>query len=94
MAGALLKMGIVFILFHFIYIKVMTPEIIIKSAVWLAKGVSPDKLAGPCKWLFDFRSVFISSASFAVVTTTIWLAVIFGCYFSAVIRIRKLRAAE
>jgi len=92
--AALLKVGIVFLLFHSIYILVWTPEHLLRLVAFLTRYISIEHLAQPYKWLLDFRPVFISSAWFVVVTTVIWLAVIFGFYVWARIRNAKLREVE
>ena len=92
--AAALKVAIIFLLFHFIYIKLLTENHILKVVSALTKYISIEKLAGPYKWLLEFRPVFLTSAWFVLVTTAIWLAVLIGCYFSAVRRNARLKEIE
>ena len=93
LAAALIKVGIVFILFHFIYIMVLTEHNLVKLVALLSKRISIEKLYGPYKWLMEFRSVFPYSAWFVVLTTLLWLGVIYGSYFSAKRRNARFREA-
>ncbi|TSK07767.1 MAG: hypothetical protein FPO08_00185 [Geobacter sp.] len=92
--AAALKVVIVFLLFHFIYIKVLTEENILKVVASLSKTISMEKLVGPYKWLIEFRNVFVESAWFVVITTAIWMAVLIGCYISALRRNARLKEIE
>lgn len=91
--AAVFKMVIAFILFHFLYIKVLTQENIVRAMAWITKGIKIEKIAWLYHWLIDFRPVLLTSAWFVVMTTTIFLSVIIGCYISAVRRNRRLREA-
>lgn len=91
--AAIFKMMIVFILFHFLYIKVLTQENIVRAMAWITKGIRIEKVAWLYHWLMDFRPVLLTSALFVVMTTTVFLAVIIGCYISALRRNRTLREA-
>ncbi|WP_224962737.1 hypothetical protein [Geomonas subterranea] len=93
-AAAALKVVIVFLLFHFIYIKVLTEEHILKVVATLSKTISMEKLVGPYKWVIQFRSVFVESAWFVLITTAIWMAVLIGCYISALRRNARLKEIE
>jgi len=93
-AAAALKVFIVFLLFHLIYIKILTQEHILSLVNYMTKYVSIEKLAGPYKWLLEFRPVFLTSAWFVVITTGIWFMVLIGCYISARRRNAKLKDVE
>jgi len=93
-AAAALKVFIVFLLFHFIYIKVLTQGHILAAMAYLSKRISIEKLAGPYKWLLEFRPVFLSSAWFVLITTALWIAVLLVCYISALRRNAKLKEIE
>lgn len=92
--AAALKAVIVFLLFHFIYIKLLTQARIVSCIAYLSQYVSIEKLAGPYKWMMEFRPVFLTSAWFVLITTGIWLAVLYGCYLSALRRNAKLKEVE
>lgn len=92
--AAVLKVVIVFLVFHFIYIVLLTQTRILKVVTYLSQFISIEKLAGPYKWVMEFRPVLITSAWFVVVTTGIWLAVLYGCYLTALRRNSKLREVE
>jgi hypothetical protein len=81
--AAVIKAGIAFILFHFIYIVLLTEHNLVKLVAILSKFIGIEKLYGPYKWLLEFRSVFPYSAWFVVLSTLLWLGVIYCCYISA-----------
>lgn len=91
--AAVLKVIIVVILFPLLYVQILSE----KNILWLISKLTTffpvAKLAGPYQWLLEFRSVFPTSAVFVAVTTVLYLAVIFGCYFYALKRNAKLREA-
>lgn len=91
--AALIKAGIAFILFHFLYIVVLTEHNLVKLVALLSKVISIEKLYGPFKWLMEFRTVFPYSAWFVVLTTLLWLGVIYGSYLSAGRRNARFREA-
>lgn len=93
-AAAALKVVIVFLLFHFIYIKLLTQEKIVGVVSYLTQYISIERLVDPYKWLLEFRPVFVTSAYFVLITTAIWLAVLYGCYFSALRRNAKQKEIE
>lgn len=92
--AAALKVIIVFLLFHFIYIKLLTDDHILKIVSYFAKHISMEKLLGPYKWLLEFRSVFLTSAWFVLITTAVWMAVLLGCYISALRRNARMKEIE
>jgi len=93
-AAAVLKVVIVFLFFHFIYIKLLTEAKILTVVSYLSKYLDIEKLAGPYKWLLEFRPVFLTSAWFVLISTAIWLAVLFGCYFTALRRNARMKDIE
>lgn len=92
--AAVLKVVIIFLLFHFIYIKLLTEDHVLTLVSYMTKYFTVEQLAGPYKWLMAFRPVFLTSSWFVVITTGTWLAVLGACYLSARYRNRKLRDAE
>ncbi|QOX80777.1 hypothetical protein FY034_17285 (plasmid) [Trichlorobacter lovleyi] len=92
-AAAVLKMGIIFILFHFIYLKIFTPEKITSFMLMLGKNIDIARLEAPYKWLLEFRPVFLTSAYFVVLSTILFVAIISGCYFKALVRNKKIKEA-
>jgi hypothetical protein len=93
-SAAALKCLIIFVLFNFIYIKVMTEEHILwallkfKWVPWLQSH-----LYTCYKWLLEFRGVLPWSAIFVVASTLVFCAIIIGCYLWALKRNKKLKAA-
>ncbi len=91
--AAVLKIVIIFLAFHFIYIKVLTEANIFKMMAYAAKTFGAEKVAPAYQWLLEFREVFLTSAWFVTITTIIFVAIILGCYLSALNRNKKLKEA-
>lgn len=90
--SAFLKMVIIFILFNFIYIKVLTEEHILQvltNMTWIP-GLQP-YLYPAYKWLVGFRGVFPWSANVVILSTLLYCSVIAGCYIWARRRNKRLR---
>jgi len=82
--GALTKMVVAFILFHFIYFIILEPD---RLGRWLSKLtwlVKYDTLNGVYQWLLDFRPVFLTSSYFVVLTTVLMIVIpLVGIHFGA-----------
>lgn len=91
--AAALKVAIIFLAFHFLYIKILTDANIFKAMSGMTKHISAEKAAYAYQWIMEFRSVFLTSAWFVAITTTVFVAIILGCYGSALKRNKKLREA-
>lgn len=89
--AAVLKMGIIFILFHFIYLKLFTPEKITSVMLTLGNTIDINRLEKPYAWLLNFRPVFLTSAYFVVFSTMLFVGIIAGCYFVALRRNKKIK---
>ncbi len=75
--GGLLKMFFVFLLFHFIYFQVLSPEWCKKAFVYLyeKKWVSDSLVIDAYKFILEFRKVFLTAAWFVVGTTLAFLLI-------------------
>lgn len=74
--GALVKLIIVFILFHFIYFVVLDPTRVASFLIrFRASGVKYEVLDSIYRFLMDFRPVFLTSAYFVVFTTILLIAI-------------------
>lgn len=82
--GAVIKLIIVFLAFHFIYIVILEPNVI---GAWLIKMTwltSYDRLNGLFQWLMVFRPVFLVSAYFVLFTTLLMITIpILGIHLGA-----------
>lgn len=75
--GALIKMFFVFILFHFIYFVVLTPEKLYWWALYAVKTLhlSSVTVSSAYQWMLEFRGVFLTAAWFAVATTLLFILI-------------------
>ncbi len=73
--GAILKMILAFILFHFLYLVVFTEERIAAFLAVFRSWAHPGTLNSIYRWIIDFRPVFLISAWFIVLTTLIFIMV-------------------
>jgi hypothetical protein len=92
-AGAFAKMVVAFILYHFVYMIVLTEEHVTWCAVHLAKVVNQNYVINMYRWVMEFRPIFLTSAWFVVATTMAFIAVPLMCIGAAMVRNKKLRAA-
>jgi hypothetical protein len=73
--GAILKMILAFILFHFLYLVVLTEERIAAFLSVFRSWADSGALDGIYRWIIDFRPVLLISAWFIVLTTMIFIMV-------------------
>ena len=73
--GAILKMIIAFIAFHFLYFIVLEPHNLAGTLIKLKWLVSMNKLNTIHQWLGDFRHIFLSSSYFIVFTTFLMVSI-------------------
>jgi hypothetical protein len=73
-AGAMLKALLAFLLFHFLYL-FLTPDRLVRILSHMTMLVPPEALNGWYIWLWNFRSVFLVSAWFVVVTTVLTIMI-------------------
>jgi len=93
-AGALLKMLMAFIGFHFAYFVLLEPDRLagwLLKLQWLAKY---DALNATYQWLLDFRPVLLISAYFVVFTTLFTLAVPLAGIFLVSRKMKRLMEQE
>ena len=91
--SAVLKAGIIFILFNFIYMVLFTKHRLMAIAAFAAKYISFEHIEKPYLWAIDFQPVFRQSAWFVVLSTFVYLVAINGTYYYAVRRNKNLRKA-
>ncbi|ANA41775.1 hypothetical protein A2G06_16690 (plasmid) [Geobacter anodireducens] len=89
--GAFLKAVIVFIAFHTIYFYLFTD----KNILWITSKfyyvkMSAERVAGIYYWVQGFKSIFLTSAYFVLISTIIFVAIPFAAYFWASLRNRRL----
>lgn len=72
--GALLKIVIVFLLFHFIYIVALKPDNVAYALSYFQRFFTNETLNSIYIWVLEFRRVFLISAWFAVLTTIIFVS--------------------
>lgn len=73
--GAVLKMVLAFILFHFLYLVVLTEERIASFLAVFRSWIAPGTLDGIYRWTVEFKPVLLISAWFIVLTTVIFIMV-------------------
>jgi hypothetical protein len=92
--GAVLKALVAFIAYHFIYFKIFSSEHVawVVSRLYYTK-VSQQKVTEIFNWVQGFKTVFLTSAYFILVTTAIFILIPVIAMIYAHIRNRKLIAA-
>ena len=73
--GAIAKMVIAVLLFHFIYLVVLTDQRIIKTLHYLDGLVTPEHLNATFFWLREFRPTLLTSSYFLIFTTFFYLSI-------------------
>ena len=73
--GAVLKMVLAFIVFHFLYLVVLTEGRIVSFLSIFRSWADPGTLEGIYRWIVDFKPVLLISAWFIVLTTAIFIMV-------------------
>ena len=92
--GATLKAVIAFIAFHFIYFKILTDSHVAWAVSKLYHArLSEKSVAGVFNWVQGFKTVFLTSAYFILVTTAIFILIPLVAMLFAYFRNRKLIAA-
>ncbi|HEY6874226.1 MAG TPA: hypothetical protein VI298_15990 [Geobacteraceae bacterium] len=92
--GAILKAIVAFIAFHFIYFKVLSDDHVAWTVSKLYHArLSEKTVAGIFNWVQGFKTVFLTSAYFILVTTAIFLMIPLIAMLFAHYRNKKLIAA-
>ena len=92
--GAVLKAVLAYIVFQTIYFYIATESHIYWAAQQLYHArLKPESIARFYYWLVGFRSVFLTSATFVVLTTAIFTVIPWLAYLWAKARNKKLIAA-
>lgn len=83
--AALTKAAIMFVFFNFCYMVLFTQSSLLKIFVFLqnisGSVISHEKLEKAYLWTLEFRDSFLWSAWYVVVTTLLYLAWIYFCYW-------------
>lgn len=74
-AGAVLKMVVAFLFFHFLYLTIITEKNIISVLQPMRDFVSYETLNNIYIWILNFKPVFLTSAWFVVFTTIIFIMI-------------------
>ena len=92
--GAILKAVVAFIAFHFIYFKILSDSNVswAVSKLYHAR-LSEKTVAGIFNWVQGFKTVFLTSAYFILVSTAIFILIPLVAMVYAYFRNRKLIAA-
>ncbi len=73
--GAVLKMVIIFILFHTIYFYFLSPDFLVRSLPRLRFLMKYETLKGIYVFLIEFRPVFLTSSYFVIFTTLLMIGI-------------------
>jgi len=92
--GAILKMILAFIMFHFIYFVVLEPVRLAKLLLKLRSFIKYETLNSIYLWLLDFKPVFLTSAYFIVFTTFLLIIIPTGSIFIRSRKTKKLMGKE
>jgi hypothetical protein len=96
--GALLKAAFTFILFHFIYFSILTPEHVMSWLIPLTKkellGLSYSNIEKVYYWIMEFRKTFITAAWFVVFTSLLLVAIPSIKILTTVIKDRRKKQVE
>jgi|GEM_PF-496383 len=92
LAGKWVITILTFILYHFIYIKALTPENLV-TILGLLDGIfSGQRLAGWYYWLLNFREVFIMSSYFILAMAILYTIIPLASIIMAKRRAKKMEA--
>jgi hypothetical protein len=96
--GAFLKAAFTFILFHFIYFSILTPEHVMSWLIPLTKkellGLSYSNIEKVYYWIMEFRKTFITAAWFVVFTSLLLVAIPSIKILITVIKDRRKKQVE
>lgn len=89
--GAALKAILVVIAFHTIYFFVLTDKVILWiTSKFYYMRMSAEQVAGIYYWVQGFKSIFLTSSNFVLVSTFIFVVIPFLAYYWASLRNRRL----
>ncbi len=73
--GAVFKMVIAFLFFHFLYFVILTEDRLSSALLHLQERVAFETLDGVYRWVLAFKPVFLTSAWLVVLTTLIFITI-------------------
>lgn len=87
--GAVVKMIIVFLIFHTVYFFILTPEFLQKNLLKFSTFVKYDTLNRVYQFLMEFKSVFLTSSYFVIFTTVLMVGIPLASIFFGSRRTKK-----
>jgi hypothetical protein len=89
--GAFIKVVLIYIIFNSIYFFVFTE----KNVLWITSKfyymkMSSEQVSNIYAWLLGFKSIFLTSSNFVVISTLIFVLIPFGAYYWASLRNKRL----
>lgn len=97
-AGALLKAGFIFLLFHFIYFNILIPENVVKWLVPLTKKgffhLSVENAEKIYLWIMEFRKTFLTASWFVVFTSFLLIAIPYYKILKTIIKEKRVKQVE
>ncbi|MBI5178198.1 MAG: hypothetical protein HZA04_02955 [Nitrospinae bacterium] len=91
LTGAATKGVLVFLLFHYLYLKVITAENLTDALMWFYPTFSYDQLNAAYRWGMAFRPVFLTSAWFVLLTNLLFVGIPYAGIAMSVYRQRRLK---
>lgn len=92
--GALLKMTLVFIFFHFVYFILLDADRLANYLLKLSPIVQRSTLETTYQWILNFKPVFLTSAYFVIFTTVLTISIPVMSIVIQSRRTKKLMAME
>ena len=92
--GAVGKMVIAFIAFHFLYMVVLTKNHIIRLLLKFGKHIKTETFIATYRWITEFRPVLLISAYLIVLTTFIFVTIPLVAMRIATLRNRRLERVK
>ena len=92
--GAIGKMMIAFIAFHFLYMVVFTRDHIVRLLLKFGKHIKTETFIAIYRWIMEFRPVFLISAYLIVLTTLVFVTIPLVAMMFASQRNRKLERVK
>jgi len=74
-AGAVVKMALVFLFFHFMYLVILKDDNVASFLIYFKFIADIDTLNKIYMWILKFKPVFLTSAWFVVATTFVFIGI-------------------
>ena len=92
--GAIGKMMIAFIAFHFLYMVVLTKKNSVRLLLMFGKHIKPEAFIAMYRWISEFRPVLLVSAYLIVLTTFVFVTIPLMAMAMASLRNRRLERVK